>query len=87
LLRDGTTLLLCRVKDRRGHYHRCATRSANGVDGWETDALPFLMADPEHYPEELWGIEDPRITYVPELAQYPSHIQHLPVKDRAWLWR
>ena len=22
------------------------------------------------YPEELWGIEDPRITYVPELQQY-----------------
>ncbi len=28
------------------------------------------MADPDHYPEELWGIEDPRITYVPELRQY-----------------
>jgi Predicted glycosylase len=28
------------------------------------------MADPEHYPEELWGIEDPRITYVPELGKY-----------------
>jgi predicted GH43/DUF377 family glycosyl hydrolase len=28
------------------------------------------MPDPEHYPEELWGIEDPRITYLPELGQY-----------------
>ncbi len=28
------------------------------------------MADPERYPDELWGIEDPRITYVPELGQY-----------------
>jgi len=28
------------------------------------------MADPEHYPDELWGIEDPRITYVPEMEQY-----------------
>ena len=28
------------------------------------------MADPEHYPEELWGVEDPRITYIPELGQY-----------------
>lgn len=28
------------------------------------------MADPEHYPDELWGIEDPRITFVPELGQY-----------------
>src|SRR5438270_497547 len=24
----------------------------------------------ERYPEELWGIEDPSITYVPELKQY-----------------
>jgi len=28
------------------------------------------LADPEHFPEELWGIEDPRITYVPELKKY-----------------
>ena len=28
------------------------------------------MPDPEHFPEELWGIEDPRITYVPELGQF-----------------
>src|SRR5205823_3093786 len=34
LLRDGTTLLLCRVEDRRGHSHLCAARSKNGVDGW-----------------------------------------------------
>jgi predicted GH43/DUF377 family glycosyl hydrolase len=29
LLRDGTTLLLCRVEDRRGHSHLCAARSAS----------------------------------------------------------
>jgi len=28
------------------------------------------MASPKEYPEEIWGIEDPRITYVPELEQY-----------------
>ena len=28
------------------------------------------MANPVEYPEEIWGIEDPRITYVPELEQY-----------------
>jgi predicted GH43/DUF377 family glycosyl hydrolase len=28
------------------------------------------MANPIEYPEEIWGIEDPRITYVPELEQY-----------------
>jgi predicted GH43/DUF377 family glycosyl hydrolase len=70
LLQDGTTLLLCRVEDRRGHSHLCAARSKNGIDGWEIDPAPTMMADPEHYPDELWGIEDPRITFVPELQQY-----------------
>src|SRR4030042_4092961 len=70
LLSDGTTLLLCRVEDRRGLSHFCAARSANGVDGWKIDPRPTLIPDPEHFPEELWGIEDPRITYVPELKKY-----------------
>lgn len=69
-LTDGTTLLLCRVEDRRGHSHLCAARSANGVDGWVIDRTPTLMADPSRYPEELWGIEDPRVTFVPELGKY-----------------
>jgi predicted GH43/DUF377 family glycosyl hydrolase len=70
LLQDGTTLLLCRVEDRRGLSHFCAARSKDGVTGWEIDAKPTLMPDPEHYPEEIWGIEDPRITYMAELEQY-----------------
>ncbi len=70
LLHDGTTLLLCRVEDRRGLSHLCAARSANGVDGWIIDAQPTMPADPDHFPEELWGIEDPRITFIPELNKY-----------------
>jgi predicted GH43/DUF377 family glycosyl hydrolase len=70
LLPDGTTLLLCRVEDRRGLSHLCAARSKNGFDGWEIDPNPTLMPSPKHYPEEIWGIEDPRITFVPELQQY-----------------
>jgi predicted GH43/DUF377 family glycosyl hydrolase len=70
LLPDGDTLLLCRVEDRTGLSHLCAARSANGVDGWRIDSQPTLMANPHDYPEEIWGIEDPRITYVPELKQY-----------------
>jgi predicted GH43/DUF377 family glycosyl hydrolase len=69
-LPDGDTLLLCRVEDRRGLSHLCAARSANGIDGWRVDAQPTLMASPGDFPEEIWGIEDPRITYVPELEQY-----------------
>jgi predicted GH43/DUF377 family glycosyl hydrolase len=70
LLPDGDTLLLCRVEDRTGLSHLCAARSANGIDGWRIDPTPTLRAQPDEYPEEIWGIEDPRITYVPELDQY-----------------
>lgn len=70
LMPDGTTLLLCRVEDRRGHSHLCVARSVNGVDEWKIDPQPTLAADPDKFPEELWGIEDPRITFVPELSKY-----------------
>src|SRR6478736_7043377 len=53
-LQDGTTLLLCRIEDRRGFSHLCAARSANGVDGWVIDDEPTLRPDPTNYPEELW---------------------------------
>jgi predicted GH43/DUF377 family glycosyl hydrolase len=58
------------VEDRRGLSHLCAARSSNGIDGWRIDPEPTLPASPREYPEEVWGIEDPRITYVPELDQY-----------------
>ena len=69
-LPDGDTLLLCRVEERTGLSHLCVARSANGVDGWRIDQQPTLVANPRQFPEEIWGIEDPRITYVPELEQY-----------------
>ena len=69
-LLDGETLLLCRVEDRTGLSHLCAARSLNGLDGWRIDPQPTLLGNPREYPEEIWGIEDPRITYVPELEQY-----------------
>ena len=69
--RDGTTLLLCRVEDRRGHSHLCAARSANGVDGWvDRRSSRRCGPIPSTIPEELWGIEDPRITFVDELGKY-----------------
>jgi len=69
-LADGDTLLLCRVEDRRGLSDLCTARSANGIDNWRVDSEPTMPAKPREFPEELWGIEDPRITYVPELKQY-----------------
>jgi len=69
-LPGGETLLLCRVEDRRGLSHLCAARSANGIDNWVVDVEPTMSAMPREYPEEIWGIEDPRITCVPELEQF-----------------
>src|ERR1044071_9173710 len=66
LLPDGSTLLLCRVEDRRGHSHLSVARSANGIDNWQIDSRPTFPADPVNFPEALWGIEDPRTTYVEE---------------------
>jgi len=70
LLADGDTLLLCRVEERTGLSHLCTARSANGIDHWRVDTKPTMLPSPTDFPEEIWGIEDPRITYVPELEQY-----------------
>jgi predicted GH43/DUF377 family glycosyl hydrolase len=67
---DGDTLLVCRIEERTGLSHLCAARSANGVDRWRIDAPPTLLPNPRKFPEEIWGIEDRRITYIPELEQY-----------------
>ena len=70
LMPDGTTLLLCRVEDMRGHSHLTVARSKDGISNWEIESQPTFMADFENHPEEIWGVEDPRITFVPELKQY-----------------
>ena len=63
------TLLLMRVEDRRGLSHLTAARSKNGLDGWRVDPSPTLAPDPGH-PEEEWGTEDPRITFLDELKAW-----------------
>jgi predicted GH43/DUF377 family glycosyl hydrolase len=69
-LKDGRTLLLCRCEDHRGLSHLCKAISEDGITGWQIDRNPTFQHDPDRYPEELWGLEDPRITFVPELDQY-----------------
>jgi predicted GH43/DUF377 family glycosyl hydrolase len=68
-LASGHTVLLARVEDRSGISHLCAARSKNGVSDWIIDDKPTLLPSPEH-PEEEWGIEDPRITYLAEMERY-----------------
>src|SRR5581483_11955332 len=70
LLQTGETLLLVRVEDRRGISHLTVARSRDGVTNWQVDQQPTLLPDPEAHAEEVWGIEDPRITWVPELDSY-----------------
>jgi predicted GH43/DUF377 family glycosyl hydrolase len=69
-LPDGSTLLLCRVEEQSGVSHLCAARSRDGISNWQIDAEPTLLPDAKNHPEELWGIEDARITWVPELKKY-----------------
>jgi predicted GH43/DUF377 family glycosyl hydrolase len=66
----GDTLLLVRCEDHRGHSHLTAARSQDGTRGWEVDRAPTFASDVRGHPEELWGVEDPRITWVPELRRY-----------------
>ncbi len=67
---DGQTLLLVRVEDYRGISHLTVARSDDGVGNWQIDPRPTLPPDPEGHPEELWGIEDPRITWLQEVQQW-----------------
>lgn len=67
---DGETLLLCRVEAYNARPHLCAARSVDGLTNWRIDPVPTLLPNPQVHPEEEWGIEDPRITYLAELKKY-----------------
>ncbi|MFO8007021.1 MAG: glycosidase, partial [Candidatus Brocadiia bacterium] len=69
-LDDGETLLLARVEDMRGISHICAARSEDGFGDWRIDPEPTLLPEPKEHPEEIWGVEDPRITHLPEREEY-----------------
>jgi predicted GH43/DUF377 family glycosyl hydrolase len=66
---DGETVLLCRVEDRRGLSHLTVARSPDGVHGWRVDPKPLISDDPADH-TSVWGVEDCRITYVPEMSAY-----------------
>jgi len=70
VLNDGETLLLVRVEDLRGMSHLCLARSGDGVSDWRIDPEPTFLPDPEGHPEELWGIEDPRVTPIKGTGEY-----------------
>ena len=67
---DSITLLLVCVEDHMGFSHFTVARSKNGIDGWEIDNQPTFAPDPINYPEEIYGIEDARITYIDEMEKW-----------------
>jgi len=67
---DDETVLLLRVEDLRGISQLHVARSANGVSGWRFDPEPLLRSDVDRYPEEIWGCEDPRLTWLSEREEW-----------------
>lgn len=66
---DGSTVLLCRVEDRRGISHLTVAKSRNGVSNWVVDDVPLLAPDPD-LRHEAWGLEDPRLTWIEDLGSW-----------------
>jgi predicted GH43/DUF377 family glycosyl hydrolase len=66
---DGTTTLLCRVEDRRGISHLTVARSADGLSNWVVEQQPIMEPEPGVV-HESWGVEDSRLTWVPELGRW-----------------
>lgn len=67
---NGKILLLARVEDFRGISHLTAAKSDDGINDWQIDDAPTLTPEPQKYPEEIWGIEDPRITWIGEMKKW-----------------
>jgi len=64
------TVLLVRVEDRRGHSHLTVARSYDGLSSWRVDPKPSFEPDPSNRPEESWGLEDPRLTWVEDREEW-----------------
>src|SRR3990170_8939555 len=64
------TVLLVRVEDLRGISQLHVARSVDGISDWHFDPKPLLRSDVARYPEEIWGCEDPRLTWLPEREEW-----------------
>jgi predicted GH43/DUF377 family glycosyl hydrolase len=67
---DGEIVLLARVEDLRGISQLHVVRSRDGVSDWRFDPEVLLRSDVDRYPEEIWGCEDPRLTWLPEREEW-----------------
>ena len=64
------TILLVRVEDLRGISVLHVVRSKDGEKDWRFDPEPLLIPDVDRDPEETWGCEDPRLTWLPEREEW-----------------
>jgi len=64
------TILLVRVEDLRGISQLHVARSDDGITGWRFDPEPLLRPHLDMNPEEIWGCEDPRLTWLPERDEW-----------------
>ena len=67
---NGYTLLLARVEDLRGVSHLCPLRSQDGKSHWQIEEEYRFLPRPKDFPEEAWGIEDPRVTHLEDRQEY-----------------
>lgn len=67
---EGKVLLLVRVEDMKGFSHLCKAESRDGYTNWKIDELPTLQPKPEEFPEEIFGLEDPRIVKLEDEGKY-----------------
>ena len=70
VMHNGETILLARVEDRTGISFLNVIRSKDGLTDWRIDPKPSIVPEPDLFPEEIYGIEDPRIVHSPELERY-----------------
>lgn len=67
---NGETVLLVRVEDRRGHSHLTTARSVDGVTDWRVHDRPSFVPDLSRRDEEMWGVEDPRLTWLEDRKEW-----------------
>ncbi len=67
---DGKVLLLVRIEDMRGFSHLCKVESRDGYTNWKIDPAPTLSPKPDEFPEEIFGIEDPRIVKLEDEGRF-----------------
>lgn len=67
---ENKVLLLVRVEDMKGFSHLCKAVSKDGYTSWEIDKTPTLTPKVNDFPEEKYGIEDPRIIKLEDDSRY-----------------